>query len=100
FKKEIADVVLAQKELKVESTVEMDVYKKVNLMLESLYEDTRNLANMVKTLPENEEERAKEIANSLMPLSEQIAKFIGEVEVHMPNEQWPLPSYFDMLFLR
>jgi len=100
FKKEIGEVIALQKDLKVESTVEMDVYKKVNLMLESLYEDTRNLSNLLKTLPEDEEQRAKEISSSLMPLSEQIAQFVAEVEIHMPNEQWPLPSYFDMLFLR
>jgi glutamine synthetase len=100
FKKEVAEVIKLQKELKIESTVETDVYKKVNLMLETLYEDTRNLSNMVKALPENEEERAKQIADTLMPLSEQIAHFVAEVEIHMPNEQWPLPSLYDMLFVR
>ena len=100
FKKDVAEVLKLQKELKIESTVEIDVYKKINLLLETLYEDSRNLANMLKALPEDEPERSRQIAQQLMPLSEQIATFVGQLETHMPTEQWPLPSLYDMLFLR
>lgn len=100
YKKQLSDVILNLKQLKIESTVEIDIFKKLNLILETLYEDTRNLGNMMKTLPEDEEEKARQIAEQLMPMSEQIAGFSAQIESILPEAEWPLPTYFDMLFLR
>lgn len=100
YKKELADMLTLQKNLKVESTVEMDIFKKINLFLESLYEETRNLNNLVNELPHNEANRAQMIAQTLMPVSEQIAAYCSQLEAIMPDTKWPLPTYFDMLFVR
>lgn len=100
YKKELAEMINLQKTLKIESTVEMDVFKKVNLTLETLYEDTRNLSNMVSELSHDEAKRAKAIAETLMPLSVQISQFCSHLESIMPDSKWPLPTYFDMLFVK
>ena len=78
----------------------MDIYKKLNLTTETLFEDNRNLQNAIKALPEDEAERALKIAHELMPMSENIAELCGKVEALLPNKSWPLPTYYDMLFIR
>ncbi len=100
YKKELGDIILMQKQLKIESTVEMDIFKKLNLTVETLYEDARNLTNQVKELPHDESARARMIAETLMPMSEQLSLFCEQLEALIPDSKWPLPTYFDMLFLR
>ncbi len=100
YKTEIAKVIKDQKELKIDSRVEEDLFKKVNMALESVYEDSRNLRNGLESLPEDEVLKAKKIADELMPLSEKIANQCGTIESLLPDRLWSLPTYFDMLFLR
>lgn len=100
YKKDLAEMLTLQKNLKVESTVEIDIFKKVNLYLESLYEETRNLTNLVNELSHDEVKRARSIAEVLMPVSQQIAVYCAHLEAIMPDSKWPLPTYFDMLFVK
>jgi glutamine synthetase type III len=44
--------------------------------------------------------RSKMIADTLMPLSTEIADLCGELEEVIPEAEWTLPTYQDMLFLR
>ncbi len=100
FKREVAAVIKDQKELKIDSRVEMDLYKKVNMTLETIYEDTRNLTNSLESLTDNDGDRATKIANELMPLSEKIANNCAVLEGLLPSRLWSIPTYFEMLFIR
>ncbi len=100
YKNEVARVIKDQRDLKIDSRVEEDLFKKINMALESVYEDSRNLRNGLDSLPQDEELKAKKIADELMPLSEKIAHQCGVIEGLLPDRIWSLPTYFDMLFLR
>ncbi len=100
YKKEVATVIKDQKELKIDSRVETELYKKLTMTLETVYEDTRNLHNSIEGLPDDEGVKAKKIADELMPLSEKIATNCAIIEGLLPDRLWSIPTYFDMLFLR
>ncbi|EQC47814.1 glutamine synthetase type III N-terminal domain protein [Bacteriovorax sp. BSW11_IV] len=100
YKKELGSVIKEQKNLGFQSNVETDLYKEINLSLESLYENARNLKNMINELPEDIDERAKKIAHELMPVCFAMAEYCNQIECLMPEGLWELPSFFDMLYLR
>jgi glutamine synthetase len=35
-----------------------------------------------------------------MPISNEIAQLCNSVEEIVPEDNWPLPKYYDMLFIR
>ncbi len=43
---------------------------------------------------------AKKIATELMPKSVKIAQLCNKIEEIVPDNQWPIPKFFDMLFIR
>lgn len=100
YKQELGQIIGRQKEINLESKVEVEIYKKLNFASEKLYQEAHNLENALKSLPEDEEARAEMIAKTLMPYSVSVAESCNALEDLIPNNMWGLPKYFDMLFLR
>lgn len=100
YKKELGDVIKLQKEIAIESSVEKSIFKKVNYATETLFTRVENLIKGVNELPEDDKQRSHTIAETLMPLSVEIADLCNEIEEIVPDTLWPLPKYYDMLFMR
>lgn len=100
FKATLGNVIKTQKDIGFESSVESALYKKVNYTTETLFNRVENLSNGMKELPADDQKKSKVIAETLMPLSEEIAHLCNELEEIVPDSMWTLPKYFDMLFLR
>jgi len=100
FKLKLGEVIRLQKEISFESSVEKAIYKKLNYSTETLFNRVENLTNGMDLLPEDGQKRSKVIADTLMPLSEEIAELCNDLEEMVPDHLWPLPKYYDMLFLR
>jgi glutamine synthetase len=100
FKLKLGEVIRLQKEISFESGVEKAIYKKLNYSTETLFNRVENLNSGLSTLPEDDQKRSKVIADTLMPLSEEIAELCNELEEMVPDHLWLLPKYYDMLFLR
>tara|TARA_R110002072_G_scaffold276051_1_gene437451 strand:+ start:194920 stop:197106 length:2187 start_codon:yes stop_codon:yes gene_type:complete len=100
YKVKLSEVIKNQKDSGFESSVEKELYKRINFSTETLYARVDNMRNSLKSLPEDEQKKAKVIAGTLLPLSEEIAQYCNELEEMIPDDQWTLPKYYDMLFLR
>ncbi|WP_096909801.1 glutamine synthetase III [Halobacteriovorax marinus] len=100
YKKRLGKVIKVQKEIGLESSVEVEMYKKLNFTVESLYANLMNLTSACSALNGDAAKNSLEIANNIFPLSEKLAQSCNEVEDLIPNELWPLPTYYEMLFLR
>lgn len=100
YKLQLGQVIKTQKDIGFESSVESGIYKKLNYTTETLFNRVENLHNGMKELPQDGPKAAKVIADTLMPLSEEVAHLCGEVEEIIPDDMWGLPKYYDMLFLR
>jgi glutamine synthetase len=100
YKQELGEVISRQKSINLECSVEIEIYKKLNFALESLYANTCNLNISLEGLEGSTEEISDRIANDLFPQSEVIANFCAELEALIPDNLWTLPKYHEMLFLR
>lgn len=100
YKLQLGNLIKMQKDISYDSSVEGAIYKRVNYTTETLFNRVENLNNGLKELPEEGKKRSKMIADTLMPLSTEIADLCGELEEVIPEAEWTLPTYQDMLFLR
>ncbi len=102
YKSALAESIKKQKECGVDHSVELELLKELSNLSKSLYEQTVNLSTTLDDLHHKctEEVFAKKIAQDLMPQSVQIADLCNQIEEIVPDEQWPLPKFYDMLFIR
>ena len=77
----------------------MQVLNNVNEALNKLFEQTNKLEKECEGLGE-EIADAEKIANVLLPLSEEIGETIAYLEEHVAEDLWPLPTYYDLLFVK
>lgn len=100
YKKDLFKVMKGQKKFDIDSPVEMDISKKLNSSLQSLYESVGALKKGVEELSGSDQDKAIRIAKELFPLSEVVAGHANDLEKMIPDEYWGLPTFFELLFLR
>jgi len=100
YKLKLAQIITASKTTGLESSVETDLYKRINMVIENLYDSSRELSRALEALEDDTEARANALANNLLPLSEKVAQNCNALEEMVPDDLWKLPKYYDMLFLR
>jgi glutamine synthetase len=100
YKLKLSELIGNQKNIGLESTTEKDIYKKINTALDGLYGKCNQLKSAVNELNPDSDASAKKIANELMPLSVEIAQLCNELEDSIQDKLWPLPTFFEMLFVR
>lgn len=101
YKKMLAESVHLQKQAGVEAKVDLAILKAVNENLESLRADNGKMVKLLESIAGKEDiEAADVIAKDMLPLSEKIADTVAFLEENVSEELWPLPTYYDMLFIR
>ncbi|MGE3610049.1 MAG: glutamine synthetase III [Bacteriovoracaceae bacterium] len=102
YKGKLADSIKKQKDAGVDSSLELEVLKDLSALSKSLYEQTVNLSNNLNEFHHkfDEETFSKKIATELMPQSVKIADICNQIEEIVPDELWPVPKFYDMLFIR
>ena len=99
YKGIIASAIEDQKELGIEPKVDLAILKDLNDKLSELYDKSSELNKALNGLGD-EISDAEKIAHELLPLSEKIAEDCAYLEEHITEDLWPLPTYFDLLFVR
>ena len=102
YKAMLAQSIKMHKDAGVESKVEVEVLKQLADVSRDLYEQTNNLYTTLNDAHSklDEEAFALKISSELMPASFKIADLCNNIEELVPDESWPLPKFFDMLFIR
>jgi glutamine synthetase len=100
YKLRLSKIITASKSTGLESSVETDLYKRINMTVENLYDSSRELERALDALEDDTEARGNALANNLLPLSEKVAENCNALEEMVPDDLWKLPKYYDMLFLR
>lgn len=101
YKAQLAESVKKQKEVGSDASLELELLKDLATISKSLYEQTVNLSSTLDALHKNDEETiARKIAMDLMPQSVQIADLANKIEEIVPDDNWPFPKLYDMLFIR
>lgn len=101
FKCELANAIKAQKEVGIDPKIDIEILNGINTAVEAVAGKTKSLVALLdKYHGQDDIEYATVIAKELLPLSEDIANEISYLEENVTEELWPLPTYFDMLFIK
>jgi glutamine synthetase len=101
FKNMVANAVVSQKSAGIEPKTDIAVLTEVNKTLDSLMADKNKLVKEIEAIGEDEGiEACEKIAKELLPLSEKIADSINYLEENVAEDMWPIPTYYDLLFIR
>ncbi len=102
YKASLSEGVKRLKDAGIDSALEIDLLKDLAALSKSLYDETNSMAHTLDELHHkgDEEAMAKKIASDLMPRSVKIAQICNQIEEIVPDNQWPIPKFFDMLFIR
>ena len=99
YKRMLAASIDDQKDIDIDPKVDILILKNINEKMIQIHEKSTKLDKATEILGE-EIEDAEKIANELLPLSEEIAEDIAYLEEHVAEDLWPLPTYYDLLFVR
>lgn len=101
YKGVLANNIAKQKEVGADYGLESELLKDLSSLSKWLYEQTQVLTSTMEEMHKNldEESYAKKIATELMPLSVQLADMCNQIEEIVPDQNWPVPKFFDMLFI-
>lgn len=101
YKAHLAESIKKQKDAGTDSSLELELLKDLANLSKTLYEQTVNMVNNLEAIHKNDEETvARKIATELMPLSVKVADLCNKIEEIIPDENWPVPKFYDMLFIR
>lgn len=101
YKTILAESIRKQKDAGVDPSIEMELLRDLAELSKSLYKQTEILIGALSALHKSDEETvARKIAQDLMPQSVQISELCNRIEEIIPEEMWPLPKFYDMLFIR
>ena len=100
YKETLLKTFSAQKEMGLSLDPEASIYKDLHHLSTTLYDKTQNLKAKLSHLPSDPSKCSLFIVSDLLPLCEEIAHSCNQIERMIPNHLWPLPTCFDMLFLR
>lgn len=102
YKAILAESIKKQKDIGVDSSLELDLLKDLANYTKVLHDGTIAMINQMDDLHHKLDEEAfsKKIANELMPQSFKLADLCNKIEEIIPDAEWPLPKFYDMLFIR
>ena len=100
YKTKLATLIREAKSVGVECGIEQEILKRLTLLVDNVHSQSQNLTHGVESLSGDKMKDAKTIATELLGISEKIADSCNELEKIIPSENWSLPTYLEMLFLR
>lgn len=101
YKNELSQTVFHAREVSCPADVELSRLTSLTHLLKEIDASYKQLNDNWSSQDHADENKlALKIAQEVMPLLDKIADDCNELEEHLPESYWPLPSYFDMLFLR
>ena len=100
YTKKLADTVIAVKEAGVDATVQTEILSDVSSKLSEIKTAVKNLEEITDTASaiEDSQTMAQEYKNNVMAAMAELRKPTDELEVIMPKDVWPMPTYGDLIF--
>ncbi|MCI9126570.1 MAG: glutamine synthetase type III [Eubacterium sp.] len=100
YTKKLADTVLAVKEAGVDATVQTEMLSEVSEKLVEMKKAVKDLANITEKAANAEDAQTSAVSykDDVMAAMAALRKPADELEVIMPKEAWPMPTYGDLIF--
>ncbi len=100
YKDQLLSVITKQKIIKLGDSCEEMLLQEISTILNSLYQEAVNLEQMLQELSSLPEVANRELVNTLFPKAQEIRKCCDKLEMHIPDNIWTLPRYYDMFFCK
>lgn len=102
YKDQLADGIKKITEAGGDVSVEQNMLKTLGNLGKELVAQTNSLNTALEASHKLRDEFAvaEKIAKELMPISVQIAQTCNAIEELVPEENWAIPTFYDMLFIR
>ena len=100
YTKKLADTVLSVKEAGVDATVQTEILADVSSKLVEMKKAVKELEEITEKAASLEDSQESAIAykDDVMAAMAVLRKPADELEVIMPKEEWPMPTYGDLVF--
>lgn len=100
YRSTLLQSMLAAKELGVGVGVEQKSFEKLNILCEDLSKTLENFWIALKNDSHDEKAVALKYAAEYLPITEKLADISNQIENMLPEELMPIPSYYEMLFVK
>jgi len=101
YKDQLANLIKNQKAIGLESSVEVELYKRVSYSTENLFNKLNQLRTALEGAAAHGHHKKGEVfVKELFPLSQTVGQFCNEIEEVIPDTLYPMPKFYDMLFVR
>jgi glutamine synthetase len=100
YKKLLLETIKMEEATGLKPSAEKEVLWQLNDVINSLYGSSRKLDKALKSLDQDDQKKANAYATEVLELAEEIAQHCNILEEIVPDHKWPLPKYYDLLFLR
>lgn len=102
YKAELARSIQRQKDVGADHSLESELLKSLAEYSNAVYDQSTKISDYIDELFSkcDHETLAKKIAEEVMPMSVKIADLCSLIEEIVPDENWPVPKFYDMLFIR
>ncbi len=100
YTKNLADTVISVKQVGADTSVQEEILKDVSAKLAEIKDATKSLEEVVAKAADLDDtaETAKAYKDDVMAAMATLRKPVDELEVTMPKEAWPMPTYGDLVF--
>ena len=100
YTKDLADTVIAVKEAGADASVQAGLLGEISAKLAETKKATTALAEIVEEAKAKDDSKAIAISykNDVMAAMAALRKPVDELEVIMPKEVWPMPTYGDLVY--
>jgi glutamine synthetase len=100
YTKKLADTVLAVKEAGVDTTVQSEMLSEVTEKLGKIKKAVKELEKITSEASEIDDAQKMAVAykDEVMAAMADLRKPADELEVIMPKDVWPMPTYGDLVF--
>lgn len=100
YTKSLADTVIAVQQAGVDASIQTGILAEVSEKLSEIKNATKSLEEVINNASglENTGDMAKAYKDDVMKAMAELRKPADELEVIMPKEVWPMPTYEDLVF--
>jgi glutamine synthetase len=96
----LADSISGFKAVSVPASVQEDILGKLSTLLVSSYKNLSRLEAAVKKAQKQDDvvKKAESYRDNVIPAMRDLRTDVDAIEMIVPNDMWPVPSYTDLLF--
>jgi glutamine synthetase len=100
YQKEIADSVQAVRDAGGSAKEAAKVLDRFTGLVDALRTRTEKLAKALENHAASAEKHAKYVRDTVVPAMSDLRDVGDQIEIMMPHEMWPVPTYREMLFIK